>query len=246
MRKVKIIIMCAMVFCAIISIPFSIASPKADAEIMLGKVIRNATDVSSFRLQAIVTQTERGTEVHAINIIESDWPNGFRAITIASDGTDDETIIVGDKRYTRSGNEGWNVTETHSNCETCDMSNSMKELSDSLTALQIIDNEILNGVSTVHITGQSNMVEKANQLWPEYDNVTLKERQSWELPRQQFLSGTEDVDLWIDSESNLIVKIRIQASFPAVDYLEAYSFDVTMDYDYDAEIAIEPPINILP
>jgi len=60
------------------------------------------------------------------------------------------------------------------------------------------------------------------------------------------LAGEEYVDLWLDKDSKLIVRMRMQDSFPATGYLEAYSFDVTMDYDYDAEIKIEAPIGIMP
>ena len=43
-----------------------------------------------------------------------------------------------------------------------------------------------------------------------------------------------------------IVRMRMQASFPAIVDLEAYSFDVTMDYDYDVEIKIEAPTDTVP
>ena len=60
------------------------------------------------------------------------------------------------------------------------------------------------------------------------------------------MAGTEYVDLWLDKDSKLLVRMRIQASFPVMADLEAYSFDATMDYDYDTEIKIEAPTNTVP
>ena len=67
-------------------------------------------------------------------------------------------------------------------------------------------------------------------FWPNWANRTPEERKGAEEPRAQFLAATEQVDVWIDPENNLLSIQRTLGSFPAVGDEEWYTSEATMEY----------------
>ena len=246
MRKRVLTITAITVALAVLAVGiFTISSPPS-AVAMLEQAAERASQVTSFRVQVIATQVEGDEVVNATTTIEAVWPDAFHVRTVASDGTDEEMIQVDGKQYFRAGNEQWQVTDAPSLCERCYLGEEVRGLTRALVNVKIVGEEVVNGKATIHIKGHTDMAAKAAQIWRDYDKAPPEVRQQWELPRQQWLAGEEYVDLWLDRDSKLIVRVRMQDSFPTTGYLEAYSFDVTMVYDFDAEIKIEAPTTAAP
>jgi hypothetical protein len=224
----------------VVAIGDSDSPPSAIA--MVEDSAANASEVTSYRFQIEATQIEDGEVITALTTGEA-IADGLHVRTIASDSPDEESIYVGGKGYYRASDGPWEVSDVPSQCWTCSLSSEMGQLVDTLVDVEIVGEEEVNGVLTVHIKGSTDMAEKAKQLWPYYDTATPEERESWEGPREQFLAGEEHMDLWLDEEERLLRQMKVQASFPAIADLEPYSFDATFSYwDYNAEIVIEAPV----
>lgn len=239
-RRILILTSVAVAIVAIAMAAIWVNQP-TDAMAMLDESASAASQLCSFRYRIAATQIEHGHEVRAVTVGEVSQDD-LHVKTIASDGTYEETVRVGDKAFYRTGNSEWQVTQVPNPCETCSMSASVAQIAEALADVEVVGEEMVNGTLTTHLAGHSDMAQEAKRLWPDFDTADPEMQQYWELPRQQFLAGTQYVDLWVANNDKLITRMRAQASFPAVLDLEPYSFDTTIDYfDFNADITIEAP-----
>ena len=79
-----------------------------------------------------------------------------------------------------------------------------------------------------HLRGTTDMEAKAEVYWPDWENWTVAQRAGLENARRQFLTGTETVDIWVDRDSNLLIRATTAATFQSVGDEEGYTGEATM------------------
>ena len=95
-----------------------------------------------------------------------------------------------------------------------------KDLVDSalrfLTDVTVVGTETVVARQAIHLRGFTDMGAKGAMFWPNWDNRTPEKRKGAEEPRAQFLAATEQVDVWIYPENNLLLIQKTPGPFPAM------------------------------
>ena len=106
-----------------------------------------------------------------------------------------------------------------------------------------------DGTPVMYYRGSTDLTKKAGMLWPNWESLDSDERRYDEQPREQLLAGQENLELWIEKDTNLLRRVRIDAAYPQIDAaypqklsLERYSITSTYDYGhYNEAFGITPP-----
>lgn len=186
--------------------------------------------VSSYRFNMIARQVEGNHVVSSQTNGTVQSGVGMWIVTRTDGGDYEETYVLDRKQLTRTSPDGKFVSHT-SELKPADLDplNIARELrsSSSLLNVHTAGEEVVDGHRTVHVTGKSNMAKKANEIFPDYNQMSDQEQAFRRDARNQMLSGTEVVDLWIDKDSGLVRRHHLKATFPHVGDAPAYSFSVT-------------------
>lgn len=181
------------------------------------------------------------------SVIEFVFPDRFHA-RITSDEETNEFIIVGDKQYVKSGDMSRNMIIAFSKSATSMLSKEATlKLIDSLTDLQTLLDEKIEGVDSYHLKGRVNMEQAI-----EREKARLAEMQSRMDPDDynrmmesvvtSFNINTE-IELWIGKNDNLIRRMIQTTQFPDSEgQLQTSSTTLTF-YDFNEPIIIEPPLD---
>jgi hypothetical protein len=211
---------------------------------VIAKAYSATESLLSYRASISGTASEGG---NLDSIIEFVFPDRFHAI-ITSGGETDEFIVVGDKQYVKSGDMSRNMIIAFSNSATSMLSKEATlRILDSLTDLQRLPDETIEGVSSFHYKGRFNtekMIEK--------EKVRLAGMQSRMEPDdyQEMMKGLEnslnvktEVELWIGKGDSLIRRIMQVAQAPDSEGQLHTSSMTFRYYDFNQPITIEPPMD---
>jgi len=181
------------------------------------------------------------------SVIEFVFPDRFHA-RITSDGETNEFIIVGDEQYVKSGDMSRNMIIAFSKSATSMLSKEATlKLIDSLTDLQTLPDEKIEGVDSFHLKGRVDMEQAI-----EREKARLAEMQSRMDPDDynrmmesvvtSFNINTE-IELWIGKNDSLIRQMIQTTQFPDGEgQLQTSSTTLTF-YDFNEPIIIESPLD---
>jgi hypothetical protein len=182
------------------------------------------------------------------SIIEFVFPDRLHAIITSGEETD-EFIVVGDKQYVKSGDMSRNTIIAFSNSATSMLSKEATlKILDSLTDLQRLPDEKIEGVNSFHYKGRfdtEKMIEK--------EKARLAGMQSRMAPDdyQEMMKGLEnslnvktEVELWIGKDDSLIRQI-IQVTQAPDSEGQLHTSSMTFRYyNFNQPITIEPPLDV--
>lgn len=148
-----------------------------------------------------------------------------------------EFIIVGDKQYIRDSDPSRKTSVSVSSSSILSKEDTLKVI-DSLTDLEKLPDEPMDGTDCIHYRGRVDMERKVEELKAKLD------------PRQphyeEMLEGLEDmrnmkteVELWIGKEDYLIRQLRQDMEVP----LKGNSRVTVKYYDFNEPITIELPLD---
>ncbi len=188
------------------------------------------------------------------SVIEFVFPDRFHAI-ITSGGETDEFIVVGDKQFVKSGDMSRNMIIAFSNSATSMLSKEATlRLLDSLTDLQRLPDENIEGVSSFHYKGRfdtEKMIEKEKaRLAGMQSRMDPDDYQEMMKGLENSLNVKTEVELWIGKDDSLIRQV-IQVTQAPDSEGQLHTSSTTLKYyDFNQPILIEPPLdaggNLLP
>ena len=166
-------------------------------------------------------------------------------VHIVSPGDDSqgETLLVEGGQYSRqSPDDAWRYTprrrqefsDPRSKLTPADTVGMLKQLNN----LEVVGTETLNGVKVWKVTGQYDMLTKANAIWDEAE----RDADSREDPYAQYVSGTEEFTGWIGVEDGLLHANEVSGSYPEKGDLLAHTRWYRIEYSDFNETLTLPTI----
>ena len=136
-----------------------------------------------------------------------------------------ETLILEGKQYSRRSADGaWNRTSRRG-LDPGDerrklTSNGHAQMLRELNNLAVVGAETLNGVQVRKVTGQYDLLAKANAIWNGPDNIVEGSEDLY----NQMVAGTEGFTGWIGVEDGLLHAFEVNGSYPAAGEFLARTF----------------------
>ncbi len=230
----------------------------------LQQACATTTEVQSYRVKGTYTYIEGGKTSESTLEMEVVAPDHCHEKTYV-DGEWEEFIIVGDKMYTRdSEDDRWQEAEVPSNvseAQKLSLNANMPSaertfgLLDSLTDLEKLPNDRLDGVDCFHCRGRVDMERKVEKQKaeagatldpskPGYQERLESMEQSWEWQRRWKINE----ELWISKKDCLVRRRESGVQIPAMESPtgEVMQGEVKITmlmryYDINEPIKIEPP-----
>ena len=87
------------------------------------------------------------------------------------------------------------------------------------------------------------MTRKADTVyWPDWDGLAEDKKARLSDARQQFLTTTETVDVYVDQDTNLLIRTVTTSSLPSVGREDGYTSTNTMEFSrYNETFNITAP-----
>ena len=161
---------------------------------------------------------------------------GFHVIVRGEHDGYSETLLLDGKHYSRRSPDGeWKQTvdggRFYSNAEVKSSSDGAFSTIDGLIDRRVVGTETLNGVQVIKVTGQHDLVERANAIWNGPDNVDPGSRDSY----NQMVAGREDFTGWIGVEDGMLYAQEVSGSYPAAGEMLAMTFWHRYEFSYFSE-----------
>jgi hypothetical protein len=239
LRPAAVALLAVVVLIVVLVQPWAV-----NPEGIIAKAYSATEGLLSYRATMSGTASEGDTSNAVTEFV---YPDHFHA-RLTSDGETDEFIIIGDKQYVKSGDMSRNTIIAFSNSASSILSKEATlKLIDSLTDLEPLPDEKIEGVDSFHFKGNYDM---GKQL--EAGKARLSEMESrmdaddYERMRGDlriFLNVNIEIELWIGKDDNLIRQIVQTTRYPDDEgKLQTTSATMTF-YDFNEPIVIEPPLD---
>lgn len=177
------------------------------------------------------SQTVRdGLPMEGINEFTVVFGEGVHIVSLGDD-RQGETLLVEGSQYSRqSPDDAWKHTprrgqefsDPRSKLTPAGTVGMLKQLNN----LEVVGTETLNGVKVWKVTGEYDMLEKANAIWGEAE----RDADSRENPYAQYAAGTEEFTGWVGVEDGLLHAHEVSGSYPAEGDLFAHTRWYRIEY----------------
>ncbi len=160
-------------------------------------------------------------------------------------GEYEETVLLeGFEYYRNAPNDEWQVRTSRFSPGNIAPINAMTHLkyTSELTGSEEIGEDFYRGVEVIKIAGNSVMETKAERLFPDPQSWSAEQEAFHSDARSQFLLGSEEVEVWIGEEDDLVRKVIVVANFPEYGKEEAYSFVAEMTFSDFNQTSFEIPV----
>jgi len=197
--------------------------------------------LQSYRMFSSIKSTLEGETSEATFETEFVAPDRHRG-KATMNGDWFEFIIVGDKQYIWDSDPSRKTSVRVSSSSILSKEDTLKII-DSLTELEKLPDEPMDGTDCIHYRGRVDMERKVEELKAKLD--------SRQPHYEEMLKGLEDmrnmkteVEIWIGKEDYLIRQIKRDTQVPSEDTgMLDTSSSVVKYYDFNAPIIIEPPLD---
>jgi len=180
-------------------------------------------------------------------VMEFVSPDRFHARLIAG-GEMDEFIVVGDRQYVKSGDMSKNMIIAFSNSASAMLSKEATlKLIDSLTGLETLSDEKIEGVNSFHYKGRfdtERMIEKEKaRLSGMQSRMDVDDYERMMEGLENSLNVNMEIELWIGKDDNLIRQMVQTTQYPDDEgKLQTTSTMMTF-YGFNESIIINPPLD---
>lgn len=198
--------------------------------------------LQSYRMTSSATITFEGKTIEQTFELEFAAPDHYHG-KMTLDGETHEFIIIGDKQYTRESGSA-----RSGNLYVISLSNSILskedtlELLDTLTDLEKLPDEEVDGVDCLHYRGRVDIDRMVDEWKAELDPAQPEYEEMLEAMERQRQMKTE-VELWIGKDDYLIRQMKHDMQVPSEDAGQwDTSSSIVRYYDFNEPIQIEPPV----
>jgi len=219
----------------------------------LEDVLASASDaigeVSAYRIEMTLINTENGETTRASTSLEYVLPDRVHTVTVYEEGSE-ESIRIGQTEYYRdAGSDSWQVRQWPESVPFPIMSAGWVELLGSMVELVEMADEEIDGVDCYHYRGSVDMkakgeeeIAKLDPAQPEYEHrlKALEVYDHWQLQRE----------FWIGKEDYLLRQLEQHQEIyitedPGEDTEKEVSYSITATFrffDFNQHIQIELPV----
>ena len=201
---------------------------------VMAKAYAATTELQSYRMSSSIKSMLEGKTSEATFEMEFVAPDRHRG-KATTNGDWVEFIIIGDKQYIRDSDPSRTTSVGISSSSILSREDTLKII-DSLTDLEKLPDEKIEGVDCVHYRGRVDIDRMIEEQKAKLDPRTPH--------YEEMLKGLEDmrnmkteVGLWVGKEDYLIRQLRQDMEVP----LEGTSRVMMRYYDFNEPITIEPP-----
>ena len=155
---------------------------------------------------------------------------GVHIVPIGDDRQGETLLLEGGQYSRQSPDDPWKHTprrgqefsDPGSKLTPADTVDTLKQLN----SLEVVGVEKLNGVKVWKVTGQYDMLAKANAIWGE----AARDADSRENPYAQYVAGAEEFTGWVGVEDGLLHAHEVSGSYPEKGDLLAYTRWYRIEY----------------
>lgn len=210
---------------------------------VMARAYAATTELQSYRmLYNSITRDIEGETSELTTESEFVVPESYHVKLIA-DGNVTEFIITGGKQYAKNSDSSTNLTFAVSRSSSSLLTREITlKMLDSLTDLQELPNEKIDGTVCLHYRGRVDMEKQIEQMKANLDPSDPHDKQLLEEV-EQLRNWKTEVELWIGKHDYLIRQMKHDWQVPVEDTGRWETSSVTIKYyDFNKPITIEAPV----
>jgi len=210
---------------------------------VMAKAYAATSNLQSYRMTSSATSTFEGKTIEQTSEWEFAFPDRHHG-KMTMDGETYEFIIISDKQYTRepSSTQSGTMYVIGLSSGSGPSKEETLELLDTLTDLEKLPDEKIDGVDCFHYRGRVDIDRMVDKRKAELDPAEPGYEERVEALEWQRRMKTE-VELWIGKDDYLIRQMKYDMQVPSEDTGEwDTSSSMVRYYDFNEPIEIEPPV----
>lgn len=216
-----------------------------DAHALLQEAAKKNTVIKTYQAVATMSHTAQSPEDPAEYFGEATTfvveGQGAYVVTSSTGGTA-EYLLFEDKQYEReSSDDEWEEMHGSGAGYEIPSLDSAKHaaLIETLDDLEVVGDEMFNGVLTQKLVGKYDLTLRAEAIWGDYDDLDADMKEGIDPHRNQMLAGTERFVGWVGKEDGLLYGYTIYGTYPAHGDLLAFTDQKSVTFsNFNGDITI--------